>query len=469
MRLTFLGATGTVTGSRYLVEAAGKKILVDCGLFQGLKELRLRNWEPFPIDPGEIDAVVLTHAHLDHSGYLPVLIRNGFRGPVYATPATRDLAAILLPDSGKIQEEDAEYANRRGFSKHRPALPLYTLVEAQASLGHFEVVEFGREVEIVPGVRIVMHRAGHILGAAMVSIRAEGRTIHFSGDLGRPEDPLLHPPEPVTAADYLVLESTYGDRLHETTAPEIVLGEVINRTSKRGGAVIIPAFAVGRTQAILYHLNRLRGQKSIPDIPIFLDSPMAVNATALLHRHPDDHRLTPAQCVAVCSTARIINTAEESKALDRRVGPMIIISASGMATGGRVIHHLKAFAPDHRNTILFAGHQAAGTRGEAMVAGAETVKIHGEDIPVRAEVLRLDGLSAHADYAEILDWLGHFERAPRRTFLTHGEPAPAAALGERITEALGWRCHVPAYREQFSMTTRSPGGSRGAGRVRATP
>lgn len=464
MDLTFLGATGTVTGSRYLVEAGGKKILVDCGLFQGLKELRLRNWEPFPVDPRALDAVILTHAHLDHSGYLPVLVREGFRGPVYATAATRDLAAILLPDSGKIQEEDAAYANRRGFSRHRPALPLYTQAEAQECLGQFEAVEFGHEVMLGGGVTFTMYRAGHILGAAMVSLRAEGRTLLFSGDLGRANDPLLHPPTPVAAADFLVVESTYGDRLHDAANPEAALAEVIQRTARRGGMVLIPAFAVGRVQTILYYVNRLRGKKAIPDIPVFLDSPMAVNATALLHKHPDAHRLTPAQCVAVCGTARITNSVEESKALDQRIGPMILISASGMATGGRVIHHLKAFAPDHRNTILFAGHQAAGTRGAAMVAGAEMVKIHGEEVPVRAEVLRLDGLSAHADYAEILGWLEHFETRPRRTFITHGEPEAAAALGERIEGALGWRCHVPAYRERISLggTPTHQGHSRGA-------
>lgn len=449
--LSFLGATGTVTGSRYLLEAAGKKILVDCGLFQGLKELRQRNWEPFPIDPRELDAIILTHAHLDHSGYLPVLVRQGFRGPVYATPATRDLAAILLPDSGKLQEEDAEYANRRGFSRHSPALPLYTLVEAQESLQYFEEVRFGVETSLGDGISFTFHRAGHILGAAMVSIRAEGRTILFSGDLGRLRDPILPPPDPIAEADYLLVESTYGDRLHEEDDPADALGEVVRRTAKRGGAVIIPAFAVGRTQSVLYHINVLRGRGEIPDIPIFLDSPMAINATALMHKHPDSHLLTPAQCVAVCSTAQIANTVEESKAIDRRVGPMIVISASGMATGGRVLHHLKAFAPDHRNTILFAGHQAAGTRGEAMVAGAESIKIHGELIPVRAEVQKLDGLSAHADYNEILTWLGGFRRAPLRTFMVHGEPAPAAALAEKIEERYGWRCHLPEYRERFAL------------------
>jgi len=452
MKLTFLGATGTVTGSRYLLEAGGKKILIDCGLFQGLKELRQRNWEPFYLDPAELDAIILTHAHLDHSGYLPVLVRNGFRGPVYATPATCDLAGILLPDSGKIQEEDAAFANKHGFSRHSPALPLYTMLEAEESLRYLEPVAFGAELELGDDISFTLYPAGHILGAAMVMLRAQGRSILFSGDLGRLHDPLLPPPTPIAGADYLLVESTYGDRLHDDTDPEVALAAVIQRTARRGGVVVIPAFAVGRTQTILYHINRLRARKEIPDIPVFLDSPMAVNATAIMHAHPEAHRLTPAQCVAICSTARIANTVEESKALDQRIGPMVIISASGMATGGRVLHHLKAFAPDHRNTILFAGHQAAGTRGEAMVSGAESVKIHGEMIPVRAEVLRLDGLSAHADYNEILTWLGHFRTRPRRTFIVHGEPEPAAALGQRIEEQLGWRCHVPAYRESIEIT-----------------
>ncbi len=451
MDISFLGATGTVTGSKYLVSAGGRKILVDCGLFQGYKQLRLRNRAPLPVNPREIDAVILTHAHLDHSGYLPLLIRNGYAGKVYCTQATRDLCAILLPDSGHLQEEEAEYANRHKFSKHAPALPLYTREDAEHSLSLFAPVDFARDTDLGGGLALHLLPAGHILGSSFVRLRHAGQTLLFTGDLGRPNDLIMVAPTVVSRADYLVVESTYGDRRHDSADPQQRLAEIINRTAKRGGAVIVPAFAVGRAQTLMYLIHLLKESNAIPDIPVFLNSPMAVDATRLYHNHRGEHRLTPEQCDAMCAAAKVVNSVEESKALNTRQGPMIVISASGMATGGRVVHHLKAFAPEARNTILFVGFQAGGSRGAAMLNGADSIKIHGEYVPVRAEVASIDNFSAHADYAEILGWLKHFESPPRQTFVTHGEPKAADALRHRIEESLGWRTAVPDYLETVRL------------------
>ncbi len=451
MELGFLGATGTVTGSKYLVRAGGRNVLVDCGLFQGYKQLRLRNRAPLPVNPADIDVVVLTHAHLDHSGYLPLLVKNGFAGKVYCTQATRDLCAILLPDSGHLQEEEAEYANRHKFSRHAPALPLYTREDAERSLARFAPVDFARDADLGGGVTLHLQSAGHMLGSSFVRLRHDGTTLLFTGDLGRPNDLIMIAPTIVDRADYLVVESTYGDRRHDPADPQQRLAEVINRTAARGGAVIVPAFAVGRAQTLMYLIHRLKESNAIPDLPVFLNSPMAVNATRIYHNHRGEHRLTLAQCDAMCAAAKTVNSVEESKALNARQGPMILISASGMATGGRVVHHLKAFAPQARNTILFVGFQAGGTRGAAMLNGADSIKIHGEYVPVRAEVARIDNLSAHADYAEILAWLEHFESPPRRTFVTHGEPKAADALRHRIEENLGWPVQVPEYLETVRL------------------
>ncbi len=451
MTIQFLGATSTVTGSKYLVHAAGKQVLVDCGLFQGFKQLRLRNWGQFPVDPKSIDAVVLTHAHLDHSGYLPLLVKNGYKGPIFCTEATADLCGILLPDSGHLQEEDARYANRRGFSKHRPALPLYTEEDAKRCLSQLRPVEFAQSIKIAPGVDMRLLLAGHILGAAMIEMRCEGRILLFSGDLGRPNDLVMQPPARVEHADFLVIESTYGNRRHDMKDPLDVLADVITRTVARQGVVIIPAFAVGRAQTLLYAIHLLKIARRIPDVPVYLNSPMAVDATNIYHRHRTEHRLTEEQCKSMCTTAKFVNSVEESKALNNKRGPMILISASGMLTGGRVLHHLKAFAPDARNTILLSGFQSGGTRGAALAAGAETVKIHGEQVPIRAEVATLSNLSAHADYVEMLDWLGHFSAPPRQTFITHGEPAAADALRQSIEEKLKWQCTVPEYLERASL------------------
>jgi len=450
-KIHFLGATGTVTGSKYLVQAAGKQVLVDCGLFQGYKQLRLRNWARFPIEPKEIDAVVVTHVHLDHSGYLPLLVKNGYRGPVFCTPATAELCGILLPDSGHLQEEDANYANRHGFSKHKPALPLYTEEDARRCLSHLRPIQFERPVAIAPDIDIRLLQAGHIIGAAMVEMHCAGRSALFSGDLGRPNDLVMKAPAAVEGTDYLVIESTYGNRRHDSQDPLDAFADIVDRTAARGGVVIIPAFAVGRTQSLLYAIHLLKSAKRIPDIPVFLNSPMAVDATNIYHRYRADHRLTEEQCEAMCTAAQFVNSVEESKALNGKRGPMIIISASGMATGGRVLHHLKAFAPDARNTILLSGFQSGGTRGAALAAGAETLKIHGEQVPVRAEVAMLANLSAHADSGEILDWLRRFSRPPRLTYVTHGEPAAADALRHSIEENLGWSCYVPEYLERVSL------------------
>lgn len=453
MKLRFLGAIGTVTGSKYLLEHGGTRVLVDCGLFQGYKQLRLRNWSPLPFHPASLQAVVLTHAHLDHSGYLPLLVRNGFASKVYCTHATRDLCNILLPDSGHLQEEQAEFANRHRFSRHDPALPLYTEADARRSLRLLEPVSFDSPVSLGDSLSLRFLPSGHILGAALALFTAGAATLLFSGDLGRPNDLLMPSPQPVEAADYLVLESTYGDRRHDPADPRSTLGPLISATAARGGVVVIPAFAVGRAQSLLYYIHLLKTERAIPDIPVYLNSPMAIDATRIFHNHRGEHRLTPAQCDALCGTAHLVNSVDESKALNNKKGPMIIVSASGMATGGRVLHHLKAFAPDPRNLILLAGFQAGGTRGAALAAGADAIKIHGEYVPVRAQVAMLSNLSAHADYAEILEWLSHFRSAPRSTFITHGEPAAADALRQRIEQTLRWKCRVPDDMEQVELDT----------------
>lgn len=451
MEIGFLGAIGTVTGSKYLVREGEERVLVDCGLFQGFKQLRLRNREPFPVAPNSIDGLILTHAHIDHSGYIPLLVKNGFAGKVYCTAGTLDLCEILLPDSGYLQEEEAEYANRRGYSRHHPALPLYTREDAERCLRQFEAHPFGRELHIGTEFRFRFQKMGHILGAASVVLRGRRTSIAFSGDVGRLHDPVLHDPEPCPLVDFLVVESTYGDRRHAAEDPATLLGDYVRRAWRRGGVVLIPAFAVGRAQSVLYWIHRLKAKGRIPDVPVYLDSPMAVDATEIFRRHRAEHRLSPAEAEAVCRTARYVNTVEESKSLSARQAPMVLISASGMATGGRILHHLRAFAPDYRNVILFTGYQAAGTRGAAILAGAEAVKIHGEYVPIRAEVGLIENLSAHADYAEILSWLRRCPRPPRLTFITHGEPEAADALRFRIEHELGWECRVPEYRETVDL------------------
>jgi metallo-beta-lactamase family protein len=445
MRLTFLGASGTVTGSQYLLESAGRRVLVDCGLFQGYKQLRLRNWASPPYQPVDIDAVVLTHAHLDHSGFLPRLIARGFRKSVHCTRGTLELCRVLLPDSGHLHEEDAAFANRHGLSRHKPALPLYTALEAEACLRQFRSVEFGGAVEVAKGIRVEFFPAGHLLGAAFVRIATPEGTITFTGDLGRPNDALMNPPDRPGPTDYLVTESTYGDRSHPRIDPEQELLGWLKPACDRGAVIVIPAFAVGRTQAVLLLLARLRARQAIPDLPVFMDSPMAIDATALYHQFRAEHRISEEECRRMCSIAQVITTAEASKALDRRTGPMIILSASGMATGGRVVHHLKAFVGDPRNLILLTGFQAGGTRGAALAAGARTLRIHGQDFAVDAQVGQLQASSAHADADELLDWMRAMPGKPRTVFVTHGEPGSSDALRQRIERELHWQAVVPEH------------------------
>lgn len=454
MKLSFLGAAGTVTGSKYLVEHQGKRLLVDCGLFQGYKQLRLMNWEPLPFDPAGIDAVVLTHAHLDHSGALPLLVREGFRGPILATRSSIELCQLLLPDSGRIQEEDAAYANRHHTSKHAPALPLYTEDDARRALEHLKPVRFDDSVEIAEGLSVNLRPAGHILGAASVELTAGSTTVLFSGDIGRSDDLVMRPATPIHKADHIVVESTYGDRLHEPEAQaEAALGEAITRTAARGGMVVIPAFAVGRAQLLLYLIYRLKRQGAIPDLPVFLDSPMAVDATEIYHRHHAEHKLSLEDCMGMYKAARMVRTPEESRALARLTFPAVIISASGMATGGRVLHHLKNLAPDRRNAIILVGYQAGGTRGARLQAGERSLRIHGEDVAVRAEVISLQGMSAHADARQIIEWLRSAPVAPRSVFVTHGEPGPADAMRQRIERELRWSASVPMLGQHVEITT----------------
>lgn len=445
MKLHFLGGADSVTGSKHWVEMAGTQLLLDCGLFQGFKVLRERNWQRLPIDLKALDAVVLSHAHLDHSGWLPVLVRQGFHGPVIATPATRDLADVLLRDSAKLQEDDARRANRGGWSRHAKALPLYSGADAVRAVARIRAQEAG-STQRIGKVDLTLTPVGHLLGACAVTLRARGETLVFSGDLGRRDDLLLPAPERVPRADVLLVESTYGNRLHPKDHVEQQLGEIVRRTIARGGSVLLPAFAVGRAQALLLVLQRLRASGGIPrDLPIFLDSPMAIEATHLTRRYRKLLRVSAREITSLGDGVRFVETGAQSERLSRSRWPSVIISASGMATGGRVLHHLKALAPHPQHHIVFAGFQVGGTRGALLVGGAREVKIHGEMVPVRAEVSGFEGLSGHADADEILDWLRGFRAAPRQTWVVHGDPAAADALRFRIQQELGWRVGVPEH------------------------
>lgn len=446
VNITFLGGTGTVTGSKYLVQHDGKKLLVDCGLFQGYKPLRLRNWNPMPIHAADIDAVLLTHAHLDHSGYLPLLHRQGFRGRVHATPATCDLCAILLPDSGHIQEEDAAFLNRHGYSKHTPALPLYSKHDATVSLNLLHPEAMGKTFSPIPGWKATFSSAGHILGAASILLEVAGRRILFSGDLGRPDDLVMNPPDLPPDADTVLIESTYGNRTHPQDDVLAELAPALKRVASRGGVAVVPVFAVGRAQALLYAISLLKARGDIPrSLPIFLDSPMAVHTTELLPRHPDAHRLDDQALHTMKHIATMVETPEQSKALAKRHGPMVILSASGMATGGRVLHHLAHYLPDHRNMVILTGYQAPGTRGDTLAKGGTTVRIHGQDVAVQAEVVQLQSSSAHADAAQLINWLKHMKHAPNQIYVVHGELEAADAMRQRIERELKWRAVVPEH------------------------
>jgi len=449
--LSFLGATQTVTGSRYLLESGGRKVLVDCGLFQGYKVLRERNRSAFPVSPPSIDALVLTHAHLDHSGYIPALVRDGFTGPIYATSGTTELCSVLLPDSGHLLEEEASFAKWRGSSRHHDPRPVYTAADAMRSLDSFRTRQFDDEIDLGKTIRATFIPAGHILGAAQINLSVGSTSIHFTGDLGRPHDPLMHPPRALEPVDVLVSESTYGNRIHPDADPGTELGAIIRRVAKRGGVVVIPAFAVGRAESLLLHLSRLRARREIPDIPVYLNSPMAINVSQMYQRHQDEHRVSAIEFADMYRLARLVNSVDESKLLNLRGGPMIIISASGMLTGGRVLHHVAAYGSDPRNAIVLTGYQAGGTRGAALARGEDHLRIYGRDIPIRAEVIEFQSLSAHADSNELLEWMRNTPRAPKMTYITHGEPDAADALRLRIKRELGRDARVPDDRESIDL------------------
>jgi metallo-beta-lactamase family protein len=483
--LTFLGAAGTVTGSKHLLEVEGRRILVDCGLFQGLKELRLRNWEPLPVEPASIDAVILTHAHLDHCGYLPRLVAGGYRGRIFCTPATKELCLLVLPDAARLQEEDAREANRQGYTKHSPALPLYTQADAARALMQLQPVGYERPVPVLseggqtrgltPSVSVEFVNAGHLLGSAYARVRVRDETILFGGDLGRYGRPVLPDPSPVAEADILLLESTYGDRLHDPDDNGARLASIVTETAQRGGKLIIPSFAIGRVEEVLYWLKRLEDEKRIPVLPVYVDSPMAIGAlqfySARLEEldaemgsdpspsnspaNRDPRGQTPnRRRVSAFATTRLVTVSSPQQSADLVASriPSIVIASSGMATGGRVLRHLDATLPNPKNTILFVGYQAAGTRGRALTDGAKAIRLLGRDVPVAARVERIDSMSAHADVGEILRWLSGFTRAPRMTCLVHGEPTALAALAARIAAERGWPVHIAAHRERVDLS-----------------
>ncbi len=479
--ITFLGAARTVTGSKYLVESNGTKVLVDAGLFQGLKELRDRNWQDLPIAADSVDAVVLTHAHLDHCGYLPRMVSQGFRGRVFCTQGTKDLCGIVLPDAGRLQEEDAEYANRQGFSKHKPALPLYGEADAFRAVLQLQPCGYDRTMPVANGIEVEFINAGHLLGSSYVRMHIDGRIVLFGGDLGRFDRPVLPDPTMVPGADFLLVESTYGDRVHEQDDNGTRLAEIVNETVRRGGKLIIPAFAIGRVEELIYWLRRLETEKRIPVLPVYLDSPMASAALARYSERvheldpdmrPENHddsaphdaaapapqgerrrRAQQEREMAVFATERfrVVTSVDESKKVTSSRTTAIVLSSSGMAEGGRVLHHLKAALPDPRNTVLFAGYQGVGTRGRRLVDGEKNVKIHGEWIPVAARIEQIESMSAHADSNEIMRWLRGFSQAPQMTFIVHGEPPSMEALSGRIHSELGWGTRMPAHRETVQI------------------
>ena len=451
MRIGFWGAAGTVTGSRFIIETEESRVLLDCGLFQGGKPLRRRNWEAFPVDPATIDALVLTHAHIDHSGYIPALVRDGFSGPIWCTRATADLCELLLRDSAMLQEEEAFYANKHRTSRHEPALPLFTAEDAERSLELFQTRMFDHEFPVTEDVSAIFSRVGHILGAGSVRISDGQRSVLFSGDVGRANDPIMRPPEPPRSADLIVTESTYGDRLHSRVDPFEEIADVARTTLARGGVLLIPTFAVGRSQMILHILAELRRDQRIPNVPIYLNSPMAIDATDLMLQYSSEHNLTDEECQRICRGVYFTRTVEESVNLSSATGPMIILSASGMATGGRVLHHLRQVLPQPENTVLFVGHQAEGTRGHALINGASSIKVYGQFVSVVAEVRHIDSLSAHADAEELIAWLSRVPQPPKMVAIVHGESTAAAALSHRITNDLHWSNFVAEHGQMIEV------------------
>jgi len=451
MKLSFLGAAGTVTGSRFLLQSGSGNLLVDCGMFQGLKNLRLRNWAAFPFPPQDIQAVLLTHAHLDHTGYLPRLVREGFEGTVFSSASTLDLLEILLPDSAKIMEKDAEHAKRYGYSKHANPEPLYTSDDVEAAFRRFSPLAWDKRLALTGGFSAQLRYAGHILGAASATVDDGKTRVTFSGDLGRVHDPLLPDLMAPLESDYVVIESTYGNRVHPPEEPLEALERHINKVHARGGKIVIPSFAVGRTQNLLFYIAELRRQNRIPEIPVFVDSPMASNVTHIYAKHAADHKLSAEECERVFSLAHYIADRDESEQLTKRKGPCIILSASGMATGGRVLNHIKACADDTRNLILFSGYQAAGTRGADLVAGRNRIKIQGQFVDVMCAVDQLENASAHADAPGLVAWLKRIPKPPKKVFIVHGEADAADALRKRIGEELGFEAVVPEHGETFEL------------------
>ena len=454
--LTFLGAAGTVTGSKHLIDTGTHRVLVDCGLFQGLKELRERNWRPLPIEASAVDAVILTHAHLDHCGYLPRLVAQGFKGRVFCTAGTRDLCSLVLPDAAHIQEEDARDANRHGYSKHAPALPLYTSIDADRALSLLQPVGYNRPLPVVPGLEVEFINAGHLLGSAYARVTLGGKTLLFGGDLGRYGRPVLPDPQPVDRADVLLVESTYGDRLHEPDDRGERLAAIVNAAVSRGGKLIVPAFAIGRVEEMIYWLKRLEDAKQIPVLPVYVDSPMAAKALQFYAQRADE--LDPElqnreRGVCIFCTTRMTTIASVQQSIDLVASqqPSIVIASSGMATGGRVLYHLAATLPNPRTTVLFVGFQAAGTRGRLLADGAKTVKMKGREIPVAATIVRIDSMSAHADAGEIMQWLSAFSAPPSMTYLVHGEPVALEALRARIDQEKHWPVHIAGYLEKVQI------------------
>jgi metallo-beta-lactamase family protein len=454
VRITFWGAAEAVTGSRFIVESGRSRVLVDCGLFQGVKRQREQNWARFPVDPASIDAVILTHAHIDHSGYLPALVRDGFKGRIWCTPTTSALVKILLPDTAYLQEEEARFANKRGSSKHTPALPLFTHTDAQRALQHVRTHGFAGRFEPAPGLTARFSPAGHILGAATVWLADRDRSVLFSGDLGRSDDLIMCPPAPPAAADHIVVESTYGNRSHPAEDPAEVMADIVRRTVERGGTVLIPVFAVGRAQSVLHLLAELRHEGRIPAVPTYLNSPMAVDATELFLDSRDEHRLTGEELGRLAAGVELVRSVEDSKRLTARSGPMIVLSASGMMAGGRVLHHLLTVGPDPRSTIVLVGYQAAGTRGEALANGAQSLRAFGEDIPIRAEAVAVHSLSAHADGDELIAWLRSSPEPPSGVSVVHGEASAADTLRRRIRTELGWAAEVPGPGDAVTVRAR---------------
>lgn len=449
--LRFLGGAETVTGSRYLIESAGTRVLVDCGLFQGYKNLRERNWKNFPVPPDTLSAVVITHAHLDHSGYVPALVAQGFKGKIYMTHGSLELVETLWPDSAHLLQEEAERANRKGYTKHSPARALYDIADVEQALEKVQTVGFGKQIEVADGVKAEFVPAGHILGAAQVKIFVGGKTIHFTGDLGRPNDPLMRAPEPFTGSDILVTESTYGDKVHPVIDPEDELALPLSQVLDRGGTVVIPAFAVGRTQALLLHIHRLMSVGKIPKVPIFVNSPMAQSATSSYKKHEEEHRISEAEFDEIYSYAVMVRTVEESKKLNANPEPKIIIAASGMMTGGRVLHHVVEFGQDPKNGIVITGYQAGGTRGQKLQAGATSLRVFGKNVPIRASVFSIQSMSAHADSNEIIDFLKTAKQIPAITYITHGEPLASDELRLRVDHELGWNVRVPTDGEEIDL------------------